>query len=144
MTTEGSAKLWNWAFSKLPLAIGSFRCTRALQPRKLACTVERSLPSFGNQKIPKLDQHRERPLRRTRRNFPAHDDRPVTLHRRSRSGSEASLILPVRSVVEGRQIVGLHFQGRSSSSPIVKISPSNSLTTLNYFDTLRASIPKKP
>ena len=25
MTTEGTEKLWNWAFSKLPLAIGSFR-----------------------------------------------------------------------------------------------------------------------
>ena len=33
MTTEGTEKLWNWAFSKLPLVIGSFRCKAVTRPK---------------------------------------------------------------------------------------------------------------
>jgi hypothetical protein len=39
MTAEGSVKLWNWAFSKLPLAIDSFRCIAVLIIVKIECLL---------------------------------------------------------------------------------------------------------
>lgn len=48
-----------WLAGKLPLANTRNRCSRALQPKTPASSGERQLSSFGDSRMPKLDQRRQ-------------------------------------------------------------------------------------